>query len=571
MKDTLDFFLGLNDHHWQGSAYQWFFYAGILITLIFEKRRMVKIVFGWVPFLYLVCLFNPLSIKLLGYAGVSNAAYFVRLFSFMPLMYVIAKGFMLLMQMDNPWLKLCGTGLACVVICFFGKNIYLESWFIKAENYVKVPQSTLDILSAIDTKTDKPVCIAAIGSDPVYLRQVEDVVMPYGRYIGSLGDMLSMDPPDIQQVMELAGQQDVDYIIARRTGSTIAAFLKYRYKPFALTNDYVIFAVQGVNRVNRILNDRRQIIKEMETNPSGEVVKDRTGSYAYSYEYDTNGRVVKITFLDKDGNPTDEGRAYASIQRTYYLNGDIKTVSYFDQDGRPVMMNGRYETKYIYDKSSRVIKEVYYDQYGALMNRLDGQYTVCEFSYSPTGKINGECFLNGNNKPTRSAWGYARMDRIFNESDIPVRETYYDTDGTVLGLVGDGLPSKAECLNEFYRYTGGAQKNEGREIVFETNRKNNGFKTVCLRLYDCVTNAFIYDISIAKETGRISGEYIHSLPSGLYKLELNGYANIEDETLSSTEYLSEGEHLFYSYSLDELSGSRIKISNFYIGRENKAG
>lgn len=570
MMDTLDFFLGLNDYHWQGSAYQWFFYAGILITLIFEKRRMVKIVFGWVPFLYLVCMFNPFSTKLLGYAGVSNAAYFVRLFSFMPLMYVIAKGFVFLMHMDNPWLKMCGTGLVCVVICFVGKNIYLESWLIKAENYVKVPQSTLDILSAIDTKMDKPVCIAAIDSDPVYLRQVEDVVMPYGRYIGLLGDMLSMDPPDVQQVMELAGQQDVDYIVAHRTGSTIAAFLKYRYKPFALTNDYVIFAVQGVNRVNRILNDRRQIIKEMETNPSGEVMKDIRGSYGYSYDYNTNGRVAKITFLDKDGNPTDEGRTYASISRTYYLNGNIKTLSYFDQNNRPVIMNGRYETKYIYDKNNKVLKEIYYDQYGALMNRLDGQYTACEFSYSSSGKINGESFLNENNKLTRSAWGYARMDRVFNENDMPVREIYYDTDGTVLGLVEDSLPSKTECLKDFYRYTEGTQINGSGEIVFRTDRKNNDFKTVRLRLYDCVTNAFIYDISISNETGIISGEYIHSLPSGLYTLVLMGYANIEDETISSTEYLSEGERLFYSFSLDEFSGQRIKISNFYIGSEDKA-
>ena len=127
MQDTIELFLGLNDFHWRGSAYQWLFYAGILLTLVFEKRKMHRIVFGWVPLLYLIFMFNPLCLKLMELGGVRDPQYFARLFSFMPLMYVIARGFTILLRIDNGWAKLAAVSLACAVICVTGKNVYLES------------------------------------------------------------------------------------------------------------------------------------------------------------------------------------------------------------------------------------------------------------------------------------------------------------------------------------------------------------------------------------------------------------------------------------------------------------
>ena len=36
----------INEMFWDGSPFQWIFYASVLLILIFEKRKVHRIVFG---------------------------------------------------------------------------------------------------------------------------------------------------------------------------------------------------------------------------------------------------------------------------------------------------------------------------------------------------------------------------------------------------------------------------------------------------------------------------------------------------------------------------------------------
>jgi len=437
MQDTVELLLGLNDLHWQGSVFQWLFYAAILLTLIFERRRRVRIVFGWVPALLLVLMFNPLCVKLLNLAGLLREAYFARLFSFMPLMYVIARGFMFLTAIGKPWLKLACVILVCTAISLVGKNIYHESWLTKAENLQKVPGETLEILETIKAEGEWPVSIAAIDESSIYLRQVDDVIMPYGRRTGDLGVLLSQRSVDVNRVMEIAGRQDVDYIMVRRTRRVLASFLKYRHQPFAMTQNYVLFKVEGVPRISRRLNEKRQVVSQ--------------------------------TYLDAAGNPTAGDTGYTTV---------------------------RYE----YDSWSRV-----------------------------------------------------------------TRESYYDAQDNLIAAVGEGEPVRPSCL-EFCQRTSGARK-DGSAVSFETQRKDNHFNAVLFQLGDGATGEYLLSFGAGYGAGEVSGEYVHQLPSGLYRLMFKGNTNLADECVYSLEYLTKGETLYYSYHVDAIQEKTVGISNLYIGRE----
>lgn len=499
MQDIVDLFLELNELHWRGSAFQWFFYAGIALTLVFEKRRMLRIVFGWLPLLYLLCVFNPLSIRLQNLAGLHKPAYYARLFSFMPLMYVIARGFTLLLRIDNSWLKLATVGLACAVVCVAGKNIYLEEWLVKAENDDKVPRETLEILEAIDAEGNADVSVAPIGVSTVYIRQVANVVTPYGRKMSDLGNMLSQDPPDVQKAMELAGKQDVDYVVAHNTDATLSAFAGQGYAPHATTEGYAVFKVDNVPKLERTLNDRRQVTAATTCDASGAPVAGEAGYTTAVYTYDANGRLSGEAYLDGDGQPYSDLEGYHSIKRTYYFNGEVKTVSYLDRDGRPVMVGGRSKTAYAYN--------------------LNGQV---------------------------------------------VRETYYDTEDKRIGEVGEGLPVDDTCMKYIQR-TSGARR-DGNSVRFETKREGNRFSGAWFQIWDGLTGEYILTFGEGYGPSEINGEYVHELPSGLYKLAFKGNTNLADEIIYSLEYLTEGETLYYSYRLDDLQEKTVAVSDLYIGR-----
>lgn len=497
--------LSLNDYNWRGSPFQWLFYLGILLTLVFEKRKMLRIVFGWVPLCYLICMFNPLCLKLLNLVGTGAKTnqYFARLFSFMPLMTVVARGATLLprvlRRVGNEWLKLFGVAAVCGILCVAGHNVYLEPWLVRTDNYAKVPQDTIDIVEAV--KDDAPARIAPIGENAVYIRQIADVITPYGRTMSEFGDMLSLNPPDVPAVMERAGHDDVDYVVVKNKKATLRAFSKNGFAPLALTDRYALFKVEGVERLRRALNEKRLVTSVTNTDAGGNAQRTQAGYTTVEYRYDRDQRPVKETYLDQSGNPFVFSEGYTSICRSYYLNGKVKAVSYLDGTDSPVMVNGRFKTEYGYDFSGRV-----------------------------------------------------------------VRERYYDTDGNAIGEVGKGLPVETACLKYITR-TDGAVRDANHRVTFDTQREGNAFEHLWFQLWDAATGEYLLCFGAKREPGETEGQYVHELPSGLYRVLFRGHTNLADEYIESLEYLTEGETLYYRYRVDALEPQHVEVSDLYIGRE----
>lgn len=503
----INYLYHITDYNWRGNAYQWFFYVGIALTIVFERRISLKTVFGWVPICCLAIIYNPLCSKLLNIAGLFGDGYQARLFSFVPLMYVITRGFSFFILTpkinDNQWMKLLCVVVICGVICYTGHNVYKETWLTKANNYAKVPMDTIDIIEAIEDRDD--VCIASIDEATVYLRQIEDVITPYGRYVGDLGQILTQDPPDVVSAMETAGKQDVDYIVVHKTDATIAAFDDNGYKPYRIIKNYVIYKVENVPRIRRVVDKNRKVIAQTRFDSEGNKLEGEKGEVTVIYEYDMFQNKIKESYLDHFGNAYQCPDGYSTIHKTYYANGLLKTISYTDLEGKRIIIDGRFETKYKYNKSGHVVGEI-----------------------------------------------------------------YYDTRGQIIDEVDEDKPVKTSCL-EYIHKTDGARRDEKGNVLFVTKVSRNCFNAVWFQLFDASTGEHLIDFGGTDEPAEIFGEYTHKLPSGLYKLHFKGNTNLADESISSLEYLNEGETLYYHYSVDEMKEQSVKISNLYIGRKKIEG
>lgn len=109
--------------------------------------------------------------------------------------------------------------------------------------------------------------------------------------------------------------------------------------------DYAILGTYSM--IDRVLDANGNAVQQMYYF-SEKPIPHAYGQYGDRYLYDAEGRLIKRTFLDQDGNPMMGNCEYATIVQTYNDNGTLKTERYFDIDGNPTKSgSGCYGKRYI--------------------------------------------------------------------------------------------------------------------------------------------------------------------------------------------------------------------------------
>ena len=235
--------------------------------------------------------------------GVGGNQYFARMFSFMPMMYAIAAGIVFLIgRIPKSWVKFISVVAVSVGLVLTGRSIYDQNWFVRAQNYAKVPNDTYQVAAVLKNTGDKNVSVATFDPITNYLRQVTDVVTAYARTPGDIWYKLNEDPTDVQAVMKAAGEQGMDFITARRTDMTIQAFHDAGYEPYALTDNLAIYEVKGVRKLVRTYNEKRQIASVTVYDAEGNIEKNSLGYSSIEFKYDERGYAIKETYIDSLGN-----------------------------------------------------------------------------------------------------------------------------------------------------------------------------------------------------------------------------------------------------------------------------
>lgn len=79
----------------------------------------------------------------------------------------------------------------------------------------------------------------------------------------------------------------------------------------------------------------------------GKPVASTWGQYGVQCDYDENGHLSEIIYLDIDDQPMNCSLGYSTIRKTYYDDGNIKDELYFDTEGKPVKLSsGQYGVRY---------------------------------------------------------------------------------------------------------------------------------------------------------------------------------------------------------------------------------
>ena len=205
-------------------------------------------------------------------------------------------------------------------------------------------------------------------------------------------------------------------------------------------------------------------------NSQGEQISRRySGHYAVYREYDDNGRIVYISFRDKDGNPMIISEGYATEKREYngktaiiryydtkdhpiYTalygygriseyneNGKSVKTTYIDQDGKPMMIRQGYATvtrEYYTSEgpeNGKVKNEYYYDENGNPVALSLGQYGVYK-EYDESGREAVLTYLDAEGNPTVTNKGYSTIIRSYHADNKTATEQYYDLDGKPFAL-----------------------------------------------------------------------------------------------------------------------------------------
>ncbi len=335
MSGYWEYLSGVISVEWGSSRFQWFFYLSILLVLLLEKRRAIRVILGWFPLLFLAVVYNPLFSGILSlFVNKNLSAYLSRLFTFIPLLYVMAYGAMLLLSKAKDDRKFICVCFASFLIVLFGSHMYHQGWMHPAENPEKVPRDAKEAVSVLGTLQDEDLCVAAPQEIAVYLRQLDArLVTPYTRYANKLGRELMEEQPDPVRVMTWAGEQAVDVVIIREGETTRGDFEKAGWKPFAETSSYLLYQVTGVPRLLRTLNKERRIASRTTLDAAGNPVLGKKGYVTVRYEYNEAGDVIRVSYFDETGQPMiRKGKKYASVE--YVDHGEAAIlVRYYDLEG----------------------------------------------------------------------------------------------------------------------------------------------------------------------------------------------------------------------------------------------
>ena len=451
-----EFFQAINSSLWNGSWFQWFAYFGIVLVLLFEKNKGVKLIFGVYPLVFLLLLFNPLTYKLTTLffneqtVDLSRGfgSYWRRMYAMSPYMYCIALGFVLLARKLKGIWKLAGVCMLGAVLVLSGNNVYMADWMQPAKNRAKVPQDVLEI-SWLFRNEDGHRNIAVPDDMSSYLRQVDaELLMPYGRNdVNALQAAVNRLDRSAEAIMTEAGKRAVDFVTVRKSDNARALFSAAGYIPWAETSNYLIYEVTGVPCIRRTLNETGQILTETSCDAEGNPAVNSKGYVTDAYEYDSNGYRIRQTYYDAEGTVFSRKNGVAGYAWTRTPGGRLRTETTLDAEGSPLEVNGYTTVMKDYNRDRMLQSETYCDEAGNPVINSSG-YAVKTFEYNGNKRKSREDFYDMEGNRVNGSGGYASITYEYTDGGSLALTRYYSAEGVLLPLGSANLHEYLQRLQD---------------------------------------------------------------------------------------------------------------------------
>lgn len=171
----------------------------------------------------------------------------------------------------------------------------------------------------------------------------------------------------------------------------------------------------------------KNVVLEEYLDEAGRAVTLSSGYSKISRQYNSLGQAEVITYLDEAGEPVKLAGGYSAIHRTYNEAGKPETDTYYDQDEQVSHRNGYYGYKREYS-DGKISRMSYLDRDGSLTLHKNG-YAVIERTYNSAGKVVYEFYLDTEGQPATSTLGQYGVYREYDENGSTVLTVYLDADG----------------------------------------------------------------------------------------------------------------------------------------------
>lgn len=245
----------------------------------------------------------------------------------------------------------------------------------------------------------------------------------------------------------------------------------------------------------------------------------RTDAYVHGhqYSYDKYGHRIKETNLGVDGNPSFTTSGYVSSLMDYDDNGYLAEIKFVDDNDNLVDVIGsvsyaRYSLKN--DLKGNPVETMGFDKNGSPIESTAGVWRIV-YEYDSVGNQLGEIYFDKNNKPTRFNGYQASTKLKYDKFNRPTEKAYFDESG-----------NPTTCNNGFHK------------ITFEYNSQGNIIKYSFFgKDHMPIKNSDRYaQMSLDyDEVGNVTSvKYFDE--QGNLTMNSSGYATIENEYDSATNF-----------------------------------
>ena len=212
---------------------------------------------------------------------------------------------------------------------------------------------------------------------------------------------------------------------------------------YAIINDQESDTRSEITRQRNTYDENGFLIRSLyQRDNLGTPACDSNGAYGKEYQYDANGQITRIAFLDENGNVFNCKYGYAYEVFTYDDRGNISYAAVLDQEGNQTRDgDGVFAIQFKYDACDNMAKQFFLDETGQL---LDTRF-VYTYTYDSQGFLTSYQFFHADGTPAHDEHGVHQHRIARDELGRNCGEDYYNTDGEL--FYSPGL----SCA--FYRVT----------------------------------------------------------------------------------------------------------------------
>lgn len=301
MGELKEFYTAMLQTYCGDGLYPYWLPFTIITILFVERDKTKKLTYGIYPLFVLLIIFNPLSIKVIELFFVKKFTmqYFVRLFTEIPIMCVVAYGLAVLLIQAKGRNKLLLTAAFGFAIIIGGNGIYYSAdWMQRSTNATKLPDDVIAICNYLHS--DEDIIEVAVPTELAsYVRQIDaSLVMPYGRHGSDWANLLTSDEPDVDAILKKARRNGCDYVVVVNCNPMKESFTQRNLHPEYTANDYLLYHVEGAFGVKYGYNERMQRVSATYVDENDNITTGPDGYATVKYEYDNEGNIVSETYYD---------------------------------------------------------------------------------------------------------------------------------------------------------------------------------------------------------------------------------------------------------------------------------